>query len=143
MPAIPDRTVSVDFKVIAGHRLMRHKGKCSNLHGHNYVFTVCLRSLTGDLDGGSMVIDFDEVQVHLRDWLEQVDHVLFLNKEDIALAVAIQGCLPQRIYLLDGDPTAENLAEEFYEECARVFGPGMVVHTVCQEVEGSSATYFP
>jgi 6-pyruvoyltetrahydropterin/6-carboxytetrahydropterin synthase len=44
------------IEIDAGHRLLKHEGKCRNLHGHRYVFEVEAQSK--QLDSVGRGIDF-------------------------------------------------------------------------------------
>ena len=52
--------IDVEFSFAAAHRLPRYRGKCFNLHGHNYKLGVAVR---GEPDAYSgLLIDFAEVE---------------------------------------------------------------------------------
>ncbi len=56
----------------ASHQLDWHPGKCSRLHGHTYHLQV---TVTGPVSEVGVVIDFDDLDVVVRDHaLEQLDH---------------------------------------------------------------------
>ena len=58
--------VSVDDSFAAAHNLRNYKGKCENLHGHNYKVRV---TLTGPrLDDTGLLYDF----VHLKQVMQSV-----------------------------------------------------------------------
>ena len=120
----------------AAHRLLRYKGKCANIHGHSYraIFTFG----SDKLDENGMVIDFTILKKELQAWLDKYwDHALMLNKLD-----PLTNIIGTRIYLFDGNPTAENMARSLFSIANNMFKPD--VHLVSVEVfEGlkSSATY--
>jgi 6-pyruvoyltetrahydropterin/6-carboxytetrahydropterin synthase len=59
-------------KLSSAHQLVKHRGKCSRLHGHNYVVEVFAR---GELDGQGMIMDFDDIEAHIRrEIIEPCDH---------------------------------------------------------------------
>ncbi len=102
-------TKTIDF--CCGHRLSKHKGKCRNLHGHNCAVEVSIRS--GELDAGGMVLDFSELEAKIRGWIDKnLDHRMLLNKSD-KLARVLKKC-GQPCFLMDGEPTAENIARAIY-----------------------------
>lgn len=99
------------IEIDAGHRLLKHEGKCRNLHGHRYVFEVELTAPR--LDHVGRVLDFSEVKRVLGGWLdENWDHGYLHELEDpIGKLAAAEGL---KSYVLPFPPTAENMSEYFY-----------------------------
>ncbi len=96
----------------AGHRVYAHESKCRNLHGHNYVAFFHAMSPSG-LDALGRVIDFGVLKERLGGWIEDHwDHGMILWKEDPEALAAARTIPDQKLYLLDRNPTAENLATE-------------------------------
>jgi 6-pyruvoyltetrahydropterin/6-carboxytetrahydropterin synthase len=69
--------VSIEHSFAAGHALRHYKGKCENVHGHNYKVQVVVRGEKIDAVTG-MLADFVELKRLLRAISEPLDHV-FLN----------------------------------------------------------------
>ena len=108
----------------AGHRVWKHESKCANLHGHNYV--AYFHAAARQLDGLQRVIDFSELKSRLGGWVElHWDHGFILNRGDVEAVDAVRAIAGQKLYLLDGNPTAENLAWH------------LLSHVSCQEMDGS------
>ncbi|MCR4412402.1 MAG: 6-carboxytetrahydropterin synthase [Thermoguttaceae bacterium] len=104
--------VSRTIEFCYGHRLLNYEGKCRYLHGHNGTAIITLES-TG-LDARGMVIDFSEIKRVVSGWIdESLDHRMILHREDPAVAALRQ--LGEPLYLLDVNPTAENLAKLIYD----------------------------
>ena len=104
-------TKTVDF--CYGHRLMEYNGKCRHLHGHNGLLEVDLEA--DSLDNLGMVMDFTEVRDIVKDWVdENLDHKMLLRRDDPAAPLLRD--LGEPIYLLDGNPTAENIAMHIYHQ---------------------------
>jgi 6-pyruvoyltetrahydropterin/6-carboxytetrahydropterin synthase len=94
----------------AGHRVHRHESKCRHLHGHNYVVFFHAEAEHG-LDALGRVIDFGALKSRLWPWLEtHWDHGTILWREDDEAIAAVRGIEGQKLFLLDTNPTAENLA---------------------------------
>jgi 6-pyruvoyltetrahydropterin/6-carboxytetrahydropterin synthase len=103
------------FTFCAGHRLVGHEGKCRNLHGHNYVLEVYVTGKTQDAIG--RILDFKLLKQRVNDWLdENWDHAFILWKQDQNGLAAIRSSEPHRLYELNTNPTAENMAQHFLEE---------------------------
>jgi 6-pyruvoyltetrahydropterin/6-carboxytetrahydropterin synthase len=93
--------VSVEQTFAAGHALRNYKGACENVHGHNFKVLVTIEGER--LDDAGMLVDFLDVKQSMRDVIARLDHV-FLN--DIP---------PFDVK----NPSAENIAEYFYDELDR------------------------
>ena len=98
----------------AGHRVHRHESKCRNLHGHNYVayFYATAKAQQGQaLDELGRVIDFGVLKQHIGQWLDAAwDHGFVLWDQDLEAIKAVTAVPDQKLYLLDTNPTAENMA---------------------------------
>lgn len=102
----------------SAHRLMNHKGKCKNLHGHTYKLEVSLTSNKLTPDG--MVVDFTILKNLVQKWVDDnLDHSTILNKDDRKV---IEFCQKMgfRSYLINGEPTAENMTQVIYDQIKRV-----------------------
>lgn len=97
------------FEFDAGHRIVGHKYKCKYVHGHRFSLELTLESK--ELNQLGMVIDFGVVKSLVNTWIEDnLDHTLILNKSDKTLGQYISEYTGQKIYYLDQNPTAENIA---------------------------------
>lgn len=101
-------TITKIIEFCYGHRLLNHKGKCCHLHGHNAVLEVDMES--EELNSDGMVIDFAEVHKRVKEWIdENLDHRMILCKQDPAVQALKD--LNEPYYLMDENPTAENIAK--------------------------------
>jgi 6-pyruvoyltetrahydropterin/6-carboxytetrahydropterin synthase len=120
--------VSVEQTFAAGHALRNYKGKCENVHGHNYRVRITMQ---GDqLDSTGLLVDFLDVKRLIGGVVDYLDHQ-FIND------------LPPFDEL---NPSAENIAKYFYD---RVSGglknevPVRVSEVTIWETDTSSAVYRP
>ena len=120
--------VSVEQTFAAGHALRNYKGKCENVHGHNYRVRITMQ---GDqLDSTGLLVDFLDVKSLIGHVVDYLDHQ-FIND------------LPPFDEL---NPSAENIAKYFYD---RVSGglknevPVRVSEVTIWETDTSSAVYRP
>ena len=121
-----------------GHRLIDYQGKCNQPHGHNGRVEIRLASDT--LDEMGMVADFRDVRRSMQAWIdENLDHRMILRRDD-PLAEAIQA-LGQHAYLIDDNPTTENLARLVCEQAQALGFP--VIAVTLWETPDSYATYAP
>lgn len=119
------------FTFCAGHRLVGHEGKCQNLHGHNYVLEVYVTGSQQDEIG--RILDFKRLKQQVHGWLDaNWDHTFILWKQDQNGLAAIRASEPHRIYELDTNPTAENMASHFLDSiCPKILeGTGAVAYKV-------------
>ena len=65
-------TLCVKDSFAAAHRLIGYKGKCEELHGHN--FTVEAFFAGNDLGDNGMLIEFQIIKGHLKGVIENLDH---------------------------------------------------------------------
>jgi len=81
----------------AAHNLRNYRGKCENLHGHNWnieaIFAYKLLSKAG------MAVDFKEAKSILKEALEKFDHA-YLNELEFFKKI---------------NPTSENIAKFIYD----------------------------
>jgi 6-pyruvoyltetrahydropterin/6-carboxytetrahydropterin synthase len=120
--------VSVEHTFAAGHALRNYRGKCENVHGHNYKVQVIVRGER--LDKTGMLADFVELKRLLRAISEPLDHV-FLN--DIEPFNEL-------------NPSAENIAWyicEKLQEALKQENPVEVAEVKVWETDIQSATYRP
>ena len=111
-------TISINFT--GAHRLRGSNIPCEALHGHFYRvdFTFAAEKL---IDG--MVIEFEETERVLQKWFnDNWDHNIILSNSDKELGEAISNITKQKIFYIEGSPTAENLAELLIKDiCPKLF----------------------
>lgn len=101
----------------AGHRVYMHESKCNNIHGHRYVVEI---ECTGALDSIGRVIDFSVIKSVCGKWIDDnLDHGMLLYKDDPLVAVwrdgLNNGLEKHKYWVMDKNPTAENIAEELFK----------------------------
>ena len=121
--------VSVEETFSAGHALRGYKGKCENVHGHNYRVRVTLEG--AQLDSIGLLCDFTELKQVMRGIIASLDHQ-FMNDLEMFRTV---------------NPSAENMAKYFYDEITRQLKslpPGArVTDTIIWETDTTRAQYRP
>jgi 6-pyruvoyltetrahydropterin/6-carboxytetrahydropterin synthase len=129
-------TRQIDF--CYGHRLLNYDGKCKFLHGHNGRAIIALESET--LDERGMVLDFSDIKRVVSGWIDSnLDHRMILHRNDPAVATLKQ--MGEPLFLLDVNPTAENIARLIYEYAAAQGFP--IVECKLWETPNCFATYAP
>jgi 6-pyruvoyltetrahydropterin/6-carboxytetrahydropterin synthase len=114
--------VSVEQSFSAAHRLMGYKGKCENMHGHNWKVRAAIKNK--NLDKHGMVMDFTDLKKVLVTILMRLDHKV-LN--DIT-------------YFKKINPTSENIAQYIHNEISLILTKPSIVSV--WETDTSCASYY-
>lgn len=117
---------SVKASFSGAHRLKGYRGKCENLHGHNWEVEVFVGTETLDKQGISM--DFRLLRHKLKDILSVLDH-RDLNKA---------------AFFKKNNPSAENIAKYIYVNMKKSINSKSVFlkRVSVWETKDSCATYF-
>jgi 6-pyruvoyltetrahydropterin/6-carboxytetrahydropterin synthase len=113
----------------AGHRVLGHEGKCRHLHGHHYVAEVTVEG--AELDSLGRVIDFSILKQRVGGWIdENWDHNFLVHPEDPLRTIRTGKVFAGReLYvMLNGNPTAENMAAELFEVATMLLPELKVTH---------------
>jgi 6-pyruvoyltetrahydropterin/6-carboxytetrahydropterin synthase len=121
--------ISVQQTFSAGHALREYKGKCENVHGHNYRVEV---TVAGEkLNRIGLLVDFTDLKREMKAIIERLDHQFVNDLEPFTKL----------------NPSAENMARYFYEELQGSLRGNEVPVEVTQvrlwETDGQSATFRP
>jgi 6-pyruvoyltetrahydropterin/6-carboxytetrahydropterin synthase len=121
--------VSVEETFAAAHNLRNYKGKCEDLHGHNYKVRIVLAG--PELDHVGLLYDFVHLKQVIRGVIASLDHK-YLNE------------LPPFDQI---NPSAENIARHICDKISSQIretpnGAGVGSVTVW-ETETTAATYRP
>ncbi len=129
-------SVTREISFCYGHRLLNYNGKCRHLHGHNGRAVITLE--TEKLDELGMVMDFSRLKRVVGNWIDEtLDHKMLLHKDDPVLPfLHVQG---EPVYVLDVNPTAENIARLIFDFTASQGFP--VVEVKLWETETCFAAY--
>ena len=129
-------SVSKEIHFCYGHRLLNHKGKCRHLHGHNATAAIRLESPT--LDALGMVCDFSDIGDYVKAWINtELDHNMLMHKDDPLLPTLQQA--GERVYVMQDNPTAENIAKLIFDRVAAQGFP--VVEVTLYETASALASY--
>lgn len=123
--------VTVEHTFAAGHALREYKGKCENVHGHNYRVQVTVEGR--ELNRIGLLVDFVELKRAVRQVGEFFDHKFVNDLEPFTVL----------------NPSAENMAKFFYDEVARALkltddgAPVRIAQVKLWETDTSIAVYRP
>jgi 6-pyruvoyltetrahydropterin/6-carboxytetrahydropterin synthase len=120
--------VTIEETFAAGHALRNYKGKCENVHGHNYR---CQVTIEGEqLDSTGLLIDFVELKKTVHSVLDRLDHQ-WLNDYPPFNEI---------------NPSAENIAKHIYDEVLKGLpsrGGARLSAVKLWETDTASAIYRP
>ena len=114
-------SIKVEASFSSAHNLRGYKGKCEELHGHNWKIEVAVSKKK--LDKAGMVLDFKFIKNQLDVVLEKLDHK-YLN--NLAFFKKV-------------NPTSENIAKYIYDSLKPKVTS--IKSVTVWESENSSATY--
>ena len=104
--------VSREIDFCYGHRLLNYDGKCKYLHGHNGRALITIESAA--LDERGMVLDFSDIKDVVSTWIdEKLDHRMLLHKTDPVVPLLQK--MGEPLFLMDENPTAENIARLIFD----------------------------
>ena len=121
------RKLSVERSVATGHRLSEYDGVCGNVHGHNINFEVKVWVEMDENDSSNMPLDLKDISAVV----DQLDHVLVLSvndemleidptwggvRDDAEFPVLFKSEVYGPVYVFEGDPTCEVIAQYIAEE---------------------------
>jgi 6-pyruvoyltetrahydropterin/6-carboxytetrahydropterin synthase len=115
-------SIKVEADFSSAHNLREYKGKCEELHGHNWKVEVVVRGKA--LDKAGMVMDFKDLKFRVNEILEKLDHK-YLNE------------MP---YFKKANPTSENIAKYIYDILKNKVST--LKSVTVWESQNSAATYY-
>ncbi len=113
-------TIKVEANFSSAHNLRGYKGKCEELHGHNWKVELTVQAKV--LNKLGMVEDFRFLKDELNAVLDKLDHK-YLNEIS---------------YFKKVNPTSENIAKYIFDCLAGIKG---IKSVTVWESENSCATY--
>ena len=117
-------TVRSDFS--SAHALRHYKGKCENVHGHNYGVEVVVQGDTLSADT-ELLMDFTDLKKQLKTVLDELDHHLLNDVPPFDVS----------------NPSSENLSRHIWRKLQPGLPEGVRLHAVTvSEKAAQSATYM-
>lgn len=129
----------IEVKFRAGHRLISpYEGKCNHPHGEGY--TAIFEFEVDKLNENDMVEDFGYLKRICKEWIDlYVDHSFICNKKDMIMINFLEKN-KFKFCKIDGNPTAEKMAEVFYHSLYPLL-PNLKRVGIVESFEDSIAYY--
>ncbi len=105
-------TLAIELMISASHYLRNYQGPCQRIHGHNWKIQVIVQSTT--LNEVGMVIDFKELSDLAWQVVGKFDHQMLNDLSPFDQM----------------NPTAENMAQYFYQQIDRLLPNGVQMKTL-------------
>lgn len=100
--------IHTKVKFDAAHRLLKHGGKCKNLHGHTWTAEIWIE---GDRKEDDMIEDFGKISKYID---EVYDHRAILHESDpFVIAMQYAHC---DVTVMKNHPTVESIAEKIKKD---------------------------
>jgi 6-pyruvoyltetrahydropterin/6-carboxytetrahydropterin synthase len=93
--------LTIEGSFSSAHQLRGYKGKCENLHGHNWKVVVTVQGET--LNNIGILVDFHDLKRMLRDCLDELDHINMNEHEAF----------------ITQNPSSENISRYIYQDIER------------------------
>lgn len=123
--------VTVEQTFAAAHALREYKGKCENVHGHNYRVQVTVEG--EKLNRIGLLVDFVDLKRVVREVIGELDHQFINELEPFTVL----------------NPSAENMAKYLYDEVNERLSlndpdaPARISQIKVWETDTSIAVYRP
>ena len=120
--------LTIENNFSSAHQLRGYKGKCENLHGHNWKVILTVKG--EKLNAIGILIDFHDMKAMLKNALEDLDHIN----------------INEHTAFIDQNPSSENIARYLYERISVLLAADGYTDIVTDEVtvyesETSRCTY--
>lgn len=118
--------LTVKDEFCAAHALRHYRGKCENVHGHNYSVDMVVQGHTLSHDT-ELLMDFGDLKKMLKRVLDVLDHTMLNDVPPFDKS----------------NPSSENLSRYIWQQCAPRMPEGVTMYQVTVAEKGQqSATYM-
>lgn len=122
--------LTIEESFAAAHQLRGYRGKCENLHGHNWKVILSVKgSLLNEI---GLLVDFGDLKAMLREVLSELDH---RNLNEIT-------------HFTEHNPSSENIAQYISDRISEKLGssttsPAVIDSVTVWESATSRCTFIP
>ena len=121
--------LTIEDHFASAHQLRGYKGKCENIHGHNWKVVLNVKGAT--LNDIGLLIDFNDLKVVLKKITNYLDHK---NLNEV---------VPFDIVNPSSENIAEYISKEAQKEIASIDSDIKVESVTVWESDTSRCTYYP
>ena len=114
------KVISCETTFDSAHRLMHHRGKCFNIHGHTYKLRVSI-SCTNPFN--NMIMDFYTLKNFIKDYTDKFDHAFIYASTDYEVhkvVKAMDAIGIKKFIELPEETTVESMAELMFIELSKL-----------------------
>lgn len=134
--------ICVESSISVAHALSVYKGKCNQIHGHNYKLRVCINGNVNNdpkIHTCGMLMDYKELKSIVKQNItDKFDHSLILSDNTFPEVKEVLQKYYSNIKIVDFEPTCENLVLEFVKRIEKVLPDGIgLVNLKLSETETS------
>ncbi len=123
-----------EFRFEMAHALWNYDGLCKNIHGHSYILFVTVKGEPiSDINNPKlgMVMDFGDLKrIVNREIVDKLDHALVLNRNVPEVEKLDIPQMFDRFYLMDYQPTCENMIADFAERIKKNLPPHVELYSL-------------
>ena len=132
-------SIKIESYFSSAHFLRGYRGKCEELHGHNWKVEVTVEAKK--LDKIGMVLDFNDLKMKLNKVLEKLDHKCLNHLTYFKKINPVRKKTANKTKLSNGvNPTSENIAQYIYKNLKSDI-PNLKLVTVWEN-HNSCASYY-
>lgn len=136
-----------EFRFEMAHALYNYDGLCKNIHGHSYILQVTVLGVP-EQDPASpklgMVMDFGDLKAIInREIVNELDHAVVVSNKVAPELIASLGQMGERHFILDYQPTCENMLIDFVERLQKALPPQVELFSLkLHETANSFAEWY-
>ncbi len=131
---MPTIRLTKEFSFEMAHSLWGYDGACRNIHGHSYRLQVTIVGSPNQEPGNpkrGMVMDFGQIkQLVNRAVVHRLDHAYMVGSDAPLGVLQTLGELFERRYVVDYQPTCENMIVDFAERIREVLPPAVSLYSL-------------
>jgi 6-pyruvoyltetrahydropterin/6-carboxytetrahydropterin synthase len=138
---MPQIRITKEFSFEAAHALKGYDGPCRNIHGHSYKLNVTIGGVPAadpSSPKNGMIMDFSDLKKIIKSRIvDPLDHALILPS-DMDLEPFRASEYFSKLYVVDYQPTSENMLVDFAAKIQALLPPGVMLQALRLRETGTS-----
>ena len=126
--------VTKSFTFEMAHALWNYDGPCKNIHGHSYKLFVTIQGRASENTESTklgMVMDFADLKKIVKTHIVDIfDHSVIISSRASRPDIQRVEQMFEKFYVVDYQPTCENLVLFIVETIQKMLTPGLELHSV-------------